>query len=86
MCGKRIYANKILLERFQGRRSIWVVFCRLVCILNRQYVRECLDLYGSAKGLDISSFEQGNMTFSSLWVDNCVTNWLTVTNVPCGVS
>ena len=45
-----------------------------------------MDLSGSAQDLDISSSEHGNMTFCSLRVDNCVTNWLTVATVPCGVS
>ena len=86
MRGKIIYANKLLLGRFQSRRPIRVVFYRLVCILNRQYVRKCLDLSGAAQGLDISSSEHGNMTLCSLRVGNCVSNWLTVRTVPCGVS
>jgi len=49
-------------------------------------VRRCLDLYGLAQGLDISSSEHGNMTLCYLRVDDCLTNWLTVPNVPCGVS
>lgn len=85
MRGNMIHAKKILLGRFQGRRPIRVVVYRLVCILNRQYVRECLDLSGSARGLDFSSSEHGNMTLCSLRVENCVPNWLTVATVPCGV-
>jgi hypothetical protein len=54
--------------------------------LKQAPVRECLDLSGSAQGLDISSFEHGNMTSCSLRVDNSVTDCFTVTTVPCGIS